>query len=244
MIPLGILASSSAPSWTPALLSQVWLWLTAGPTWCFSDAGGTVPCANGDTVKVWKDQSSNAHHLNTASLGFSAFPTMTFSGGQWRVSGNTTLSQCIGRASITTWPSSVGFASSRFRITGTGDDICSLDLGSGGNPGGEFYRFNGDGNAYWQNFMTSRVNAPFATVDSIATHTYTQTSDTDARAYIDGSQVGSTLPANWSSPTIFNLMATNLGTSTMDIAGVVVGASTLTSGNRALLEAYLAGLLT
>lgn len=73
----------SAPQWTPAALPSLALWLTAGPTWCFSDAGGTVPCVDTDPVQVWKDRSGNAYNLLQATSGNR--PTLRLVSGAWVV---------------------------------------------------------------------------------------------------------------------------------------------------------------
>lgn len=44
------------------------LWVTADPAYCFSDAGGTVPCGDGDAIQVWKDRSGNNNTLTQATL--------------------------------------------------------------------------------------------------------------------------------------------------------------------------------
>lgn len=69
--------------WTPASLSGLALWLTAGPTWCFSDAAGTVPCADGDSVRVWRDQAAGIL-VSQATSGNR--PTLRLdAGGKWYV---------------------------------------------------------------------------------------------------------------------------------------------------------------
>lgn len=236
---LGALGSSAPPPWTPAVLSQLWLWLTAGPTWCFSDAGGSVPCANGDAIYVWKDRSGNAHDVSQPTSG--QRPTLVLSGGLWRARFNPSASQYMSRSSITTWPTSTGFVSSRFGIVATGSHLCSIDMVSEAE-GSEYYRFAADGNAYAANFRASRYGPVFAVTDSVSVRTYTQTSDSDYRVYNGGSQVGTTQSTSWSAPTAFFLGVTGSGFSDIDIAGVVAGASVLGT-NRTQLETYLATLL-
>jgi hypothetical protein len=56
---------------------------TASPTYCFSDAAGTVPCAVADPVYVWKDRSGNARDLTQATLA--ARPTLRQVSGKYVV---------------------------------------------------------------------------------------------------------------------------------------------------------------
>ncbi len=66
----------------PTQLGAV-VWLTAGPTWCFSDAGGTTPCGNGDTVYVWKDRTVSGANF-TQSIA-NRQPILRLSGSTWYV---------------------------------------------------------------------------------------------------------------------------------------------------------------
>ena len=70
-------------TWTPASLSGLAAWFTAGPSWCFTDAGGTVPCGDGDPVRVWKDRSGNARDLSQATSGNR--PVLRSVSGRWWV---------------------------------------------------------------------------------------------------------------------------------------------------------------
>ena len=81
-IGVGVCDCRAAP-WTPSRLSGLRLWATAGPAWCFSDAGGAAACGDGDAVYVWKDRSGNAYDLSQSSGG--KRPLLVSSGGAWRV---------------------------------------------------------------------------------------------------------------------------------------------------------------
>ena len=69
-------------SWTPAQLLSLAAWYTAGPTWCFSDAGGTVPCNVGDAVQVWKDRTGV---FNVSQATAAARPTLQQVSGRYFV---------------------------------------------------------------------------------------------------------------------------------------------------------------
>ncbi len=75
-----------AGAWTPAKLPGLVSWWRAGPRWCFSDSGANTPCAAGDLVYVWKDQSGNSHDLTQSTSGLR--PTLVNVGGLWFVRGN------------------------------------------------------------------------------------------------------------------------------------------------------------
>lgn len=66
---IGMAIGISKAPFTPTVMSSLTLWLKADPTWCFSDAGGTVPCGNGDLIRVWKDRSGNAYDVSQATSG-------------------------------------------------------------------------------------------------------------------------------------------------------------------------------
>lgn len=71
-------------TWTPASLgAALKFWVTAGPTWCFSDALGTVACGDGDAIYVWKDRSGAAYDLTQSTAA--ARPTLRTVGGAWFV---------------------------------------------------------------------------------------------------------------------------------------------------------------
>lgn len=53
--------------------------LEMGPTWCFSDAGGTVPCGVGDPIRVFKDRSGHTRNFSEATAGLR--PTLQKTGG-------------------------------------------------------------------------------------------------------------------------------------------------------------------
>lgn len=73
---------TSRPDWTPASLPSLALWYTAGPSYCFSDAAGSVPCGDGDLIYTWKDRSGNALHLSQSVSG--QRPTLRNRSGVWR----------------------------------------------------------------------------------------------------------------------------------------------------------------
>lgn len=79
----GVWAASSAAAWTPASLPSLAAWYTAGPSWCFTDAAGTVPAGDGDLVRVWKDRTASARNLVQGTSGNR--PTLALSGGRWFV---------------------------------------------------------------------------------------------------------------------------------------------------------------
>lgn len=67
-------------SFNPGKLSNLSLWLEASSAYCFSDAGASVPCNDGDSVRVWKSRDVNAVQFSQATS--SARPTFRTSGGK------------------------------------------------------------------------------------------------------------------------------------------------------------------
>jgi hypothetical protein len=72
-----------AAAFSPATLSGLVALYTASPTYCFSDAAGTVPCGAGDGVWVWKDRSGGARDLAQATAA--SQPKLQQVGGKWVV---------------------------------------------------------------------------------------------------------------------------------------------------------------
>lgn len=64
-------------------ISNLSAWMVAGPTWCFTDAGATTQCGDGDPVYTWVDRSGNARNLTQATL--SLRPTLRLVSGKWVV---------------------------------------------------------------------------------------------------------------------------------------------------------------
>lgn len=232
------------PPFTPGSLSDVWLWLEAGPTWCFSDSGGTVPCAAGDLVYIWKDQSGNGHDLSQATSGNR--PTLIQVSGQWRVQFG--VGKYMTGASITTWPTSTGFMSIRMRFNTASHPQGGLfeTVDHAGN--GDYFRYDVDGQAYPRNFLSARYSGAFTAPDDTNPHTYTQVSDADYRLYVDAVQQGTTQPVSFESPTGFVLGATDLNFTPYyfdgEVGAIVVGASSLSGTDQTNLENYLQPKLT
>ena len=67
-------AASRRPTFTPASIAGLTLWLKAD-VGAYQDSGGTTPCTNGTTVAVWKDQSGNGN--DASQVTGAARPTFT-----------------------------------------------------------------------------------------------------------------------------------------------------------------------
>ncbi len=105
-----------APPFNPSDIPNLLLDLQPSPTYCFSDAAGTVPCGNGDLIYLWKDQSGNAIDYVQATAG-KRF-TLTLVGGLYvaRAGAGTGMSQVLG----TTNPNPPSTIISAERITTNG----------------------------------------------------------------------------------------------------------------------------
>lgn len=78
----GLGLSGGAGAWSPADLPGLAAWYTAGPTWCFADAGATTPCGDGDPIYTWTDQSGNGYTLTQATLAYRPI-LYDLGGGLW-----------------------------------------------------------------------------------------------------------------------------------------------------------------
>jgi len=67
-LPVVLCGSVRASEFTPASLSPA-LWLRSGPTWQFSDTGGTTPITDAVAVARWLDASGNGRHLTQSTTG-------------------------------------------------------------------------------------------------------------------------------------------------------------------------------
>lgn len=67
--------------WTPSILgSALVAWYTAGPTWCFSDAGTTPSTVTGK-IQTWKDRSGNASPSWTQAISANQPTLQAVTGG-------------------------------------------------------------------------------------------------------------------------------------------------------------------
>lgn len=104
-----VTASNAAGS-SSAIAIVAGYWLQASPYYCFSDAAGTIPCADGDAVRVWKDRTGNTVGQSQATSG--SRPILRFLSSQWRVTydgvsqfmaGTTAAAQPSGKNITTAW---------------------------------------------------------------------------------------------------------------------------------------------
>lgn len=70
----------NSAAWAPSLLSGLVFWYAADPTKCFQDAGAAVPCGDGDPIYTWLDSSSGERTLTQSTLG--SRPKLRF-GSRW-----------------------------------------------------------------------------------------------------------------------------------------------------------------
>lgn len=80
----GLLGMTRGPlGWTPAAVAGLVAWYTAGPAWCFTDAGGSVPAGDGDAVQLWRDRSGSARDLSQSTANNR--PTLRLVSGRYYV---------------------------------------------------------------------------------------------------------------------------------------------------------------
>ena len=229
--------SVTTGAWSPPAVSGLKLWLTAGPTWCFLDAGGTTPCGNGDPVYVWADRSGNAVNLTQSTAG--QRPTLVTSGGLWRVRFDGTDDRIVSSA-LASWGTTAGTLGVRHAGNATGINIFAVT--GTGLASNEYTRYSGDGKVYARTFNTARYSLGAHPNDTSA-HTLVIKSGADYRGYLDGSQSGTTQTASWESPSAWVCGYSAGGYSRVDVAGVVAYDSALSDADRGSLETYLGALL-
>lgn len=72
----------------PMRISGLVGWYIASPAYCFSDAGGTVPCGDGDPVQVWKNRFGNLTVPSLTQATSAKRPTLRLISGAWCVVGD------------------------------------------------------------------------------------------------------------------------------------------------------------
>lgn len=231
--PLPVLGRAATPP-----LTNLALWLSAGPGYCFTDAAGTVPCADTDPVRVWKDRSGNVRDFSQATSGLR--PTLRLVSGKWAVRFDGVDDYL--RASTFSAGSN---CSLYFRVTPTTS-----------TPGGMFdsapatastIRNNPSGDWDWH-ASQPRFSIGGLTGGAAATlgflHSLAPSRRVDYRR--NGSAVStntdpSTSAAAWVTPTI-GTVNTTFSPLAGDLAGVLVYSATHDAAAAALVEAYLGGL--
>lgn len=239
LVPLLFSSNRRAAAFTPASLTNlvvaldVTLARSQGKLW--QDAGKTVPAAaNGDLVRIAACPYTGLEFSTTDASRPALFDE---GGGKWSLQFNGSDDEM---QAVQTWPGvTAGSLSGRWKWGGSGDILPIQARVYAGN--GDYVRFSGDGNAYCRNFRVNRANAFAAVSTSTAYRTYTQQSGANYRVYLDGSQLGSTVAADWEAPATLRIGAGD-GFFGGRIAGVVFAAADWDAATRAQVEAYLGGL--
>lgn len=155
--------------------------------------GTSIPCIDGADIRWWQDLVSGTWHEQASS---GARLILRASGGSWYAEGGTGRSHVF---TIPTWSGGTNATvCSRFRSQIAG----SVNLLPAVCNDGEYYSY-GDNRAYAQNFRTTRLDYYFGVPANTAWRTYSQVSGADYRAYLNGSQMGTTAAADWSAPSVF-----------------------------------------
>lgn len=119
-MPARVRSSRGVPGGGVAAIASRLGYYVPSPIFCFSDAGGTVPCALTDPIRVWKCSLGVGPDFAQATLGWG--PTLEQVGGRWvarssgigsmqATGGTTYVSEFgwAGNAAGATWSSFGGF---------------------------------------------------------------------------------------------------------------------------------------
>jgi hypothetical protein len=242
----GRLAWGGAPAWTPAQLSPApALWLTAGPAYCFTDAAGTVPCGDGDLVRVWKDRSGNARDVSQGTS--SKRPTLSLLSGKWAVLFDGVDDFLSGTVAMFNPSLSDLTAMAAARVPsfpGAGTNAVVLSQQDGGGTGRSWLEFATAG-AY-DSFLggVATTGSTAATVNTWARLGVAKQGTTVAVSF-NGVADGSATRTVESAAGATTVGSQKTGVSSFlsgRVAGVVVTGSLLGGADMALLNTYLASL--
>ena len=222
--------SAAPPLWSPASLSPV-VWLTAGPTWCFTDAGATTPCGDGDLIYTWVNRGSGGNFVQATS---GLRPTLRSTGGRWHAEFDGSNDQIrSASAGLGSLPLTLAMRLARLSATGGYNVFASSDSNMNAC---------GIDNVQKQFLYGSTGFERTCTYDT-SFHTWTfQANGASSLVRQDGSQLG----AVGTSDAIFATM--NVSTNgtlyyQQNYAGIIGVASSLSASEMSLVEAYLTGLM-
>jgi hypothetical protein len=250
----------AAAAFSPADLSGLAVWLTAGPEYCFTDEAGTTPCGSGDAIKCWRNRDGLAIDFTQANAPSTQRRLVQDAGGKWYVETGGGANDYLICASPgeATGPAGVccGGAfrpgvqgSTLFGPVGFGD--------SSSNGVFAFLRGNGDNPPKWQALVSGNGNST-TTTDTVAYTAgtdvrYTMRADPvtldTVRLLKNGTQVASTARAVGLYSTAAASWAVgtdpgNLGRLYVGrIYGVVAYRVDLSDADATLLDTYLTSLM-
>jgi PKD repeat protein len=233
--------------WTPALLSPL-LWVEFGPSYCFSDAGGTVPCGVGDSIQVITDRSSHAWQLTQSTSGARPKLQQTAGGSYYGsfdgVNDFLFIPTGVPDALAIAGAGSVGV---RVKLTDTtlNREVLSLQNSD------SYYRFSGNGLSYPGVLRSPRLDAQPTLPTGSDTTEVIRSDASNWKRRVNGTQdiaaLGSFSADYGGDVTLVTLGAEQHGAAKFwagPIYGLVVTTNFLSDANAALLETYLAGLST
>lgn len=225
------LARRRSGAFTPASLSPS-AWFTAGPSWCFTDAGATVPCGDTDPVYTWVDRSGNARNLSQATLA--SRPTLRLVSGKWYVRTDGIDDQMRTSAFAYAQPNtffsvfSTSASTFAYHWSSLADFGCALYRGGGASANNQMFA---DTSGPVTNFYALNAIQQF-------THEYNTTS---SKVFRNGTQEGLTTTVGTQSGSglvIGNRYDSTLPAAT-DFAELFIVPSLLSTVNRQLGENYL-----
>lgn len=224
--------------WTPAALTGLRLWLTAGPTWCYQDAGASVPCGDGDPVYTWVDRSGTGNLVQATGA---KRPTLRLDGPAWYVDFDGTA-DWVGRAGGHAAGSHSLYTAFRLAtaantqmIAWNGEDGIGM-FTSHFTLNDRLYSAAGPGNDVDSGFATDASDHAFGLTFDGAT----------LRTYRDGTAGLTGTPTYNPTGTTYVRVGANVAETQFAggrVYGAVLAASVPADDVRANLDAYLAGLM-
>jgi hypothetical protein len=124
--------SLSSVAWTPAAVAGL-TYFTAGPTWCFSDAGGTTPCAAGDLIYTWVSRFGPSYTLVQATGGNRLTLRQTAGGKYYAEAGTSSfMLSSVNLVLSANYPYTIAWAAT---VGSGGTDRARFGVGSTGGGG-------------------------------------------------------------------------------------------------------------
>ena len=238
-------APAAVSSWTPASLPALKAWYEAGASTTFTDAGVTNVTADGQAVAQWNDKSGNGQ--NMADYGGSTTRPLWNSGaGKPYLAFDGTNDTLVANLTAPVDGSGQVYVavSGYFNSVAVDSVIASLLIGADGFV--SIYSFGG--NSLAQVAGTGTVNnegGPALTSATPCVLIATMTTSA-AEMFLDNATNGSTAlsASRTTGGGVFYAGSIDGGSQFFAgrIYGAVVGAGVLSSGDRASLQSYMAGL--
>lgn len=232
------LDGATGVSFSPLALSPaLWLKADAGLYQERTGASATTPASSdADPVGTWQDQSGNAKHLTAPSDATRPALKLAIAPTGLPVVRADGVDDILSVAGLGTgWGSTAGTLVIVMRPNG--EDIqAAIEFSS---SGAGYWRFDGDGDGYFDTFRNVRLDHLPLAQPTTGTHLFAIRSGATAyEAWRDDVKVIDTT-ASWGVSANLNLFFQGINFSGIDIAEVLMWNSAISDANLALLTTYL-----